>query len=41
MFLSAVSLINLLATGGIHVVTNVARLRRALPSRSSSLVICR
>ena len=39
MFLSAVSAINRAASGGIHVVTNVARFRRALPSSSSSLVI--
>src|ERR1700730_5081046 len=39
MFLSAVSAISLAAFGGIHVVTNVARLRRALPSSSRSLGI--
>ena len=39
MFLSAVSAINRAASGGIHVVTKVARFRRALPSSSSSLVI--
>ena len=39
MFLSAVSAISLAAVDGIHVVTNVARLSRAWPSSSSSLVI--
>ncbi len=36
MFLSNVSAINTRAWGSIHVVTNVARFRRALPSRISS-----
>ena len=39
MFLSAVSAINRAASGGIQVVTNVARFKRALPSSSSSFVI--
>ena len=38
MFLSAVSAISARPSGGIQVVTNVARLRRALPSSSSSFV---
>ena len=38
MFLSAVSSISLPAIDGIQVVTNVARLSRAWPSSSSSLV---
>jgi hypothetical protein len=36
MFLSAVSAMSLAPSAGIHVVTNVARFRRAWPSRSSS-----
>ena len=36
MFLSKASAISLSASGSIHVVTNVARLRRELPSSSSS-----
>ena len=36
MFLSRLSVISHLACGSIHVVTNVARLSRALPSRMSS-----
>ena len=39
MFLSAVSAIRRAPKAGIHVVTNVARLSRAWPSSSSSLVI--
>ena len=39
MFLSAVSDISLPASDGIHVVTNVARFNRALPSSNSSFVI--
>jgi len=39
MFLSAVWAISVAAWLGIQVVTNVARLRRALPSSSSSFVI--
>ena len=39
MFLSAVSAIKRAASGGIHVVTNVARFNRALPSSNSSFVI--
>ncbi len=41
MFLSNVSAINFSASGSIHVVTNVAMLRRELPSRSSSSWIIR
>ena len=41
MFLAAVSAISCSASGSIQVVTNVARLSRALPSRmSSSRTIC-
>ncbi len=41
MFLAAHSAINCSASGSIHVVTNVARLSRAFPSRmSSSLTTC-
>ena len=36
MFLAAHSAISSSASGSIHVVTNVARLSRALPSRMSS-----
>ena len=36
MFLAAHSAISCSASGSIHVVTNVARLSRALPSRISS-----
>ena len=36
MFLSNVSAISAAASGSIHVVTNVARFSRALPSRISS-----
>ena len=36
MFLSNVSAMSVCACGSIHVVTNVARLRRALPSSISS-----
>ena len=36
MFLAAHSAISCSASGSIHVVTNVARLSRALPSRMSS-----
>jgi hypothetical protein len=39
MFLSAVSAISAAPWRGIHVVTKVARFRRALPSRNSSLVM--
>ena len=39
MFLSAVASISRPASGGIQVVTKVARFSRALPSSSSSLVI--
>ena len=39
MFLSAVSAIRAAAFAGIHVVTNVARFSRALPSSSSSFDI--
>ena len=39
MFLSATFAISVPAGGGIHVVTNVARFSRALPSSSSSLEI--
>ena len=39
MFLSAVSPIRSPAWGGIQVLTKVARFSRALPSRSSSLLM--
>ncbi len=41
MFLSNASAIRISASGSIHVVTKVARLRRELPSRSSSSWISR
>ena len=41
MFLSNASAIRRSASGSIHVVTNVARLSRELPSRSSSSWISR